>query len=79
MNLADYFEPVDFSRFTDGNPLGKYALGPVIEKSSEKFQMMPFKNWTQSSWEFLLKTGNHRKKGLQRLIKSEMSYTGWRH
>lgn len=38
MNLSDYFEPVDFSRFKSGpNPLGKFSLGTAIEKSAGKF------------------------------------------
>ncbi len=36
MNLTDYFNPVDFSKITTGNsPLGKYGLGPMVEKFSE--------------------------------------------
>ncbi len=35
MNLPDYFEPVDFETYkTSFNSLGKYALGPAIEKTS---------------------------------------------
>ncbi|MGC9353839.1 MAG: arginase family protein [Mariniphaga sp.] len=38
MNLPDYFEPVDFTAVaTEDNPLGKYSLGPEIEKNTLKF------------------------------------------
>jgi arginase family enzyme len=38
MNLPDYFEPVDFTAIAAGtNPLGKYSLGPEIEKNTQKF------------------------------------------
>jgi formiminoglutamase len=38
MNLPDYFEPVDFTAIaTEDNPLGKYSLGPEIEKNTQKF------------------------------------------
>ncbi|MBW6535347.1 MAG: arginase family protein [Mariniphaga sp.] len=37
MNLPDYFEPFDFSVITkETNPLGKYSLGPEIEKTTLK-------------------------------------------
>lgn len=36
MNLTDYFKPVDFSKIATGtSALGKYGLGPVVEKFSE--------------------------------------------
>lgn len=35
MNLTDYFDPVDFSRINEESaPLGKYGLGPYVEKFS---------------------------------------------
>lgn len=35
MNLPDYFEPVDFETYKPSfNSLGKYALGPAIEKAT---------------------------------------------
>lgn len=38
MNLPDYFEPVDFKSINaDSNPLGKYSLGPEIEKNTLKY------------------------------------------
>jgi formiminoglutamase len=38
MNLPDYFEPFDFSvTEKEANPLGKFALGPEIEKNTLKF------------------------------------------
>jgi hypothetical protein len=38
MNLPDYFEPVDFKAVaTEKNPLGKYSLGPEIEKTTLTF------------------------------------------
>jgi arginase family enzyme len=38
MNLPDYFNPVDFKAINSGaNPLGKYSLGPEIEKNTLKF------------------------------------------
>jgi formiminoglutamase len=38
MALHDYFEPVDFSKFTtQTNPLGKFALGVAMEKMNEKY------------------------------------------
>jgi len=38
MALHDYFEPVDFSKFTtQTNPLGKFALGVAMEKMNKKY------------------------------------------
>jgi arginase family enzyme len=63
MNLADYFEPVDFSRFTDGNPLGKYALGPVIEKSSERISDDAFQKLDAVILGVPVENGKPQKKG----------------
>ncbi|SHF94361.1 Arginase family enzyme [Mariniphaga anaerophila] len=40
MKLHDYFEPVDFSRYAATGPLGKFALGPAIEKSNAKYAQL---------------------------------------
>jgi len=38
MKLLDYFNPVDFSKFSiKSGPLGKYSFGAALEKMNEKF------------------------------------------
>jgi formiminoglutamase len=73
MNLPDYFEPVDFSAITTGiNPLGKYSLGPEIEKNTQKFVQTNLSGIDAAIIGVPVENGEPQKNGTPNKIKSAL-------
>lgn len=73
MNLPDYFEPVDFESIkSKSNPLGKYALGPEIEKNTQKFAHKNLDKTDVVIFGVPVKNGEPQKKGTPDKIRTAL-------
>ncbi|MCA1758339.1 MAG: arginase family protein [Bacteroidales bacterium] len=73
MNLPDYFEPVDFTAFISGaNPLGKYSLGPEIEKNTLKYAQTNFTKIDTAIIGVPVENGEPQKTGTPDKIRTEL-------
>lgn len=73
MNLPDYFEPVDFKAVaTEKNPLGKYSLGPEIEKTTLTFAQTNLASLDIALIGVPLENGEQKKNGLPDKIRKAL-------
>ncbi len=73
MNLPDYFEPVDFATVADGtNPLGKYSLGPEIEKNTRKYGQSNLSNIDAAIIGVPVENGESQKNGTPDKIRTAL-------